>query len=183
MPRLSAKGTSLSGDPFLQDSMRRNPHCFDLDAIVVLILFRMLKPEDLLGPVAVVFVQVSERNHIDRLVIPKDFAKLLLKVATLIFVIVRTVHVSKIEENSTAVFQLDQAGIGVADGEEPNNMHTRSLRMGSFDWHEANIHHATEITTSCGEKSTTAQHERIGQVFSITFAYSAADLQVKIRGF
>ncbi|MNH44369.1 hypothetical protein D3C79_1065180 [compost metagenome] len=37
-------------------------------------------------------------------------------------------HIGEVEEDSTAVFQLDQASIGVADGEEANDVHAISYR-------------------------------------------------------
>ena len=128
MARLRTKGTSLPFDPRLQDGIRGDPKSFDLDAIVAWVLGGMIQPEDLFRAVTMVFIEVGERDHVNRLVVTQDVPQLLFQVATLVLRIISFMHVSKVEENSTSIGQLDETGIGVADGEKPNNMHIRSLR-------------------------------------------------------
>ncbi len=89
----------------------------------------MLKPENFLGTVAVVPVQVGEGYNVNDLVITEDVPQLLFQVTALVLVILRIMHIGEVEENPTSIGQLYQAGISVADGEEPNDMHTISLRM------------------------------------------------------
>jgi len=36
-------------------------------------------------------------------------------------------HISEVEKDPTTIGKFNQAGIGITDGEKPNNMHTGSL--------------------------------------------------------
>ncbi|WWG65712.1 hypothetical protein VRB21_21940 [Pseudomonas poae] len=64
-------------DPRLQDGIRGDPKSFDLDAIVALVLGGMIQPENLFRAVTMVFIEVGERDHVNRLVVTQDVPQLL----------------------------------------------------------------------------------------------------------
>ncbi|MNL46138.1 hypothetical protein D3C87_1688240 [compost metagenome] len=107
--------------------MRWDPKSFDLDAIVTLVLGGMIQPKNLFRAVTMVFIEVGKRDYVNRLVVAQDVPQLLFQIATFVLKIIGFMHVSEVEENSTSIGQLDETGIGVADGEKPNNMHTTVL--------------------------------------------------------